>query len=100
VPRARSSAWGRQPVTHERHRRGVMFGVDGELADGAGPAGGGRIDAAAGEVDSGARLAACRWLGPAKAKRPASNRRGGGTLVRQVACGGLGRLRRSVSVSV
>jgi hypothetical protein len=51
-------------VTHERPRRGVMFGVDPELADGAGPAGGGRIDAAAGEVDSGARLAACRWRGP------------------------------------
>jgi hypothetical protein len=31
---------------------------------GAGPAGGGRIDAAAGEVHSGARLAACRWHGP------------------------------------
>ena len=36
MPRARSSALGRQPVTHERHRRGVTFGVDGGLADGVG----------------------------------------------------------------
>ena len=64
MPRARSSAWGRQPVTHERHRRGAIFGVDGGLADGAGLAGGGRIDGTAGEVDGGARLAACRWLRP------------------------------------
>jgi hypothetical protein len=34
MPRARSSALGRQPVTHERHRGGVTFGVDGGLADG------------------------------------------------------------------
>ena len=64
MPRARSSALGRQPVAHERHRRGVIFGVDGGLADGAGLAGGGRIDRTAGEVDGGARLAACRWLRP------------------------------------
>ena len=51
-------------MTHERHRRGVMFGVDGALADGAGPAGGGRIDGTAGEVDGAARLDACRWLRP------------------------------------
>jgi hypothetical protein len=38
MPRARSSALGRQPVTHERHRRGAIFGVDGGLADGVGPA--------------------------------------------------------------
>ena len=30
----------------------------------AGLAGGGRIDGTAGEVDGGARLAACRWLRP------------------------------------
>jgi hypothetical protein len=41
-----------------------MFGVDGGLADGGGLAGGGRIDGTAGEVDNGARLAACRWLRP------------------------------------
>jgi len=64
MPRARSSALGRQPVTHERHRRGVIFGVDGGLADGVGLAGGGRIDDTAGEVDGGARLAACWWLRP------------------------------------
>ena len=64
MPRARSSAWGRQPVTHERHRRGVIFGVDGGLADGSGLAGGGRTDGTAGEVDGGARLAACRWPRP------------------------------------
>jgi hypothetical protein len=64
VPRARSSALGRQPVAHERHRRGVIFGVDGGLANGAGLADGGRIDGTAGEVDGGARLAACRWLRP------------------------------------
>jgi len=28
APRARSSTWDGQPVTHERHRRGVIFGVD------------------------------------------------------------------------
>ena len=50
-------------MTHERHRRGVIFGVDGGLANGAGLAGGGRIGGTAGEVD-GARLAACRWLRP------------------------------------
>jgi hypothetical protein len=60
VPRARSSALGRQPVTHEPHRRGVIFDVDGGLADGAGLAGGGHIDGMAGEVDGGARLAAYR----------------------------------------
>jgi hypothetical protein len=53
---------GRPPVAYERRRRGVIFGVDGGLADGAGLAGGGRIDGTAGEVDGGARLAACRWL--------------------------------------
>jgi hypothetical protein len=37
-------------VTHERHRRGLIFGVDSGLADGAGLAGGGRIDDTAGEV--------------------------------------------------
>jgi len=100
MPRARSSAWGRQPVTHERHRRGVTFGVDGELADGAGPAGGGRIDAAAGEVDSGARLAACRWLGPAPAKGPASNKRVAGRSSARWRAAAWGRLRRSVSGSV
>jgi len=49
-------------VAYERRRRGVIFGVDGSLAYGAGLAGGGRIDGTAGEVDGGARLAACRWL--------------------------------------
>lgn len=62
MPRARLSVSGRQPVAHERRRRGVIFGVDGGLADGAGLAGGGRIDGTAGEVDGGARLAACRRL--------------------------------------
>jgi hypothetical protein len=52
VPRARSSVLGRQPVAHERRHRGVIFGVDGGLADGAGLAGGGRIDGTAGEVDA------------------------------------------------
>jgi hypothetical protein len=51
-------------VTHERHRRGVIFGVDGGLADGGGLAAASRIDGTAGEVDGGARLAACRWLRP------------------------------------
>jgi hypothetical protein len=64
VPRARSSAWGRQPVTHERHRRGAISGGDGGLADRGRLAGGGRTDGTAGEVDGGARLAACRWLRP------------------------------------
>jgi hypothetical protein len=64
VPRARSSAWNGQPVTHERHRRGVIFGVDGGLADGGGLAAASRINGTAGEVDGGARLAACRWLRP------------------------------------
>jgi hypothetical protein len=62
APQARSSALGRQPVTHERHRRGVIFGVNGGLADGSGLAGGGRVDGTASEADGGARLAACRWL--------------------------------------
>jgi hypothetical protein len=57
VPRARSSVLGRQPVAHERHRRSIIFGVDGGLADGAGLAGGGHIDGTAGEVDGDARLA-------------------------------------------
>ena len=51
-------------MAHERHRRGVIFGVDGGLADGGGLAAGGRVDGTAGEVDGGARLAACRWLRP------------------------------------
>ena len=51
-------------MAHERHCRGVIFGVDGGLANGAGLADGGRIDGTAGEVDGGARLAACRWLRP------------------------------------
>jgi hypothetical protein len=38
----------------------VIFGVDGGLAEGAALAGGDRIDGTAGEVDGGARLAACR----------------------------------------
>ena len=40
-------------MTHERHRRGAIFGVDGGLADGAGLAGGGRSDSTAGEVGGG-----------------------------------------------
>ena len=44
-----------------------IFGVDGGLANGAGLAGGGRIGYMAGEVDGGARLAACRWLQPGPA---------------------------------
>jgi hypothetical protein len=64
VPRARSSAWNGQPVTHERHRRGVIFGVDGGLADGGGLAAASGINGTAGEVDGGARLAACPWLRP------------------------------------
>jgi hypothetical protein len=64
MPRASSLALGRQPVTHERNRRGVIYGVDGGLADGVGLAGGGRIDDMTGEVDGGARLAACWWLRP------------------------------------
>jgi hypothetical protein len=63
--------------------------VDGGLANGAGLAGGGRIGCAAGEVDGGARLAACRWLRPGPVGRPANNKRGGGMLVRQVTCGDL-----------
>lgn len=51
MPRARSSVLGRPPVAYERRRRGVIFGVDGSLAYGAGLAGGGRIDGTAGEVD-------------------------------------------------
>lgn len=42
----------------------AAFGVDGGLADGAGPAGGGRIDGAASEADGSARLAGCRSLRP------------------------------------
>jgi hypothetical protein len=64
VPRARSSAVGQHPVTHEPHRRGVIFDVDGGLADDAGLAGGGHADGTAGEVDGGARLAAYRWPRP------------------------------------
>ena len=51
-------------MTHERHRRGAISGVDGGLADSGRLAGGGRTDGTAGEVDGGARLAACRWLRP------------------------------------
>ena len=51
-------------MAHEGHSRGVIFGVDGGLADGAGLAGGGRTDGTAGEADGGGRLAACRWLRP------------------------------------
>jgi hypothetical protein len=64
--------------------------VDGALADGGGLAGGGRIDGTAGEVGAGARLAglpvaAARRLGGGQQ----ITRGGGGTLVRQVACGDL-----------
>jgi hypothetical protein len=41
VPQVKSSAWGRQLVTHQRHRRGIIFGVHGGLADDAAQAGGG-----------------------------------------------------------
>ena len=76
MPRARSSALGRQPVTHERHRRGAISGGDGGLADGGRLAGGGRIDGTAGEVDGGARLAVCRWLRPGACGEPATDKRG------------------------
>ena len=82
MPRARSSVLGRQPVAHERRHRGVIFGVDGGLADGAGLAGGGRIDGTAGEVDGGARLRLAGGCGPAPAKGQQITRGMAGTLVR------------------
>jgi hypothetical protein len=42
----------------------ALSSLDGGLANGAGLADGGRIDCTAGEVNGGARLAACRWLRP------------------------------------
>ena len=45
----------------------LIFGVDRGLANDAGLAGGARIGYMAGEVDGGARLAACRWLQPGPA---------------------------------
>ena len=89
-------------MAHERHRRGVIFGVDGALADGGGLAGGGRIDGTAGEVGAGARLAVCRWLRPGACGEASKlTRGGGGTLVRQVTPTAIcGRLRRSVSAGV
>jgi hypothetical protein len=59
VLRARSSALGRQPVADERHRRGVIFGVDLGLANGGGLVGGGRIDGTAGEAER--RRQAAPW---------------------------------------
>jgi hypothetical protein len=84
VPRARSSALGGQLVAHERHRRGVIFGVDGGVADGAGLVGGGRIDGTGGEIDGGARLAGLLPVAAARCLRgrQQNNKRGGGTLVR------------------
>jgi hypothetical protein len=43
MPRPRSSALGRQPVTHERHRLRVTFSANTGLADGVGLAAGGRV---------------------------------------------------------
>jgi hypothetical protein len=88
APRARSSAWDGQPVTHERHRRGVIFGVDGGLADGGG-LGAAAIHGTAGEADGAPAWRLAGGRGPATARRPANNKRGGGALVRQVACGDL-----------
>ena len=76
MPRARSSALGRQPVARERHRRGVIFGVDSGVADGADRAGGGRIDGTAGEIDDGARLADCRWPRPGACEEASKEQEG------------------------
>jgi hypothetical protein len=57
-------------VTHEKHRRGVNFDLDGKLADDAGLAGGGHIDGTAGEIDGGARLAGHRWPRPGHLTSP------------------------------
>jgi hypothetical protein len=53
---------GRQPVAHERHRRGVISGVDGGLADVPGWRAAAASTVRPGEADGGARLAAWRWL--------------------------------------
>lgn len=56
--------------------------MDDGLADGAGLAGGGRIDGTAGEVDGGARLRLAGGCGPAPAKGQQMTKGVAGTLVR------------------
>lgn len=71
MPRARSSALGRQPVADERHRRGVIFGVDGGLANGGGLVGGGRIDGTVGEAER--RRQAAPWARVKPGPQPRSS---------------------------
>lgn len=56
-------------MADERHRRGVIFGVDGGLANGGGLVGGGRIDGTAGEAER--RRQAAPWARVNLAPSPA-----------------------------